>query len=361
MLRVPPCPAFLTRARATTSLLAALAIAAVAPARTAPLAAQSAPPAAAQPPAATAGAAGMTREELTAFAKLEIAISVARDSTQFQLSLARNKTPAIQQQLRDKLSAQIADLIQRAGTTEAEYQRKTYLVATNAGARSIFDAVIAKETGVPTPGQVIAAPAPATVAAIKVPDGPVGTHVGHVVNSFFDTPMNMGLLPAALKEAATAAQHAALSMRTPTNLDAMKMHAGHVINAIDPTIVAAGPGLGYGLKKAANGVAAHIELAAKSQGASPNVTMHAAHVATAARAAAARADQAIALAKQIQAATSASDAAALTSQLASLTAQLTAGVDANGDGKIGWQEAEGGLQQAQEHVNLLLAGEAKKP
>ena len=34
----------------------------------------------------------------------------------------------------------------------------------------------------------------------------------------------------------------------------IQTHAGHVINAIDPTIVAQGPGLGYGVKKAAQGV-----------------------------------------------------------------------------------------------------------
>ncbi len=315
---------------------------------------------ASQPP--TAGAAGMTRDELVAFAKLEIAISVARDSAQFQLALARNKTPGLQQQLRDKLATEIAGLIQRASTTEAEYQRKTYLVATNPEARKLFDAMIAQQTGVPTPGQVIAAPAAvAATPAIKVPAGAVGAHIGHVVNAFGDTPNNQGLLPVALAEAKTAAQHAGFAARTPTNLDAMKLHAGHVINAIDPTIVTAGPGLGYGLKKAAMGVAMHIDLAAKAQGASPNVVMHAMHVATSAQNTVVRCDQVIALAKQIQNATSASDAAALVNQLVSLTTQLTAGADANGDGKIGWQDKEGGLQQAQEHVTLLLAGETPKP
>lgn len=308
---------------------------------------------------ATAGAAGMTRDELVAFAKLEVAISVARDSAQFQLALARNKTPAMQQQLREKLGAQIAEIIQKAGTTQAEYDRKTFLVSTDAEARKIFDALVAQITGVPTPGQVVATVASA--AAIKVPDGPVGLHVGHVVNSFGDTPMNQGLLPVALAEAKTAAQHATLAARAPTNLETMKLHAGHVINAIDPTIVTAGPGLGYGVKRAAMGVGNHIDLAAKAPGASPNVIMHASHVSMSAKNTVTRCDQIIALAKQIQAATSASDAAALVNQLVSLTSQLTAGADANGDGKIGWQENEGGLQQAQEHVTLLLAGEGMKP
>ncbi len=348
---------FYARVRVSAACCVALIVAASAPAL---VLAQSATGAASPPAAsASAGAAGMTRDELIAFAKLEIAIATARDSAQFQLSASRNKTPAMQEQLRDKLTTVIAELIKRAGTTEAEYLRKTYLVSTDPDARKIFDALIAQQTGVPTPGQVVAPVASAP--AVKVPEGPVGTHLGHVVNSFFDTPNNQGLLPVATTEAKTAATHAALAARTPTNLDAMKLHAGHVLNAIDPAIVATGPGLGYGLKKAAAGVAAHIELAAKSQGASPNVVLHAAHVATSARNTIARAEQAIALAKQIQAATSATDAAALLNQLVSLTAQFMTGADANGDGRIGWQENEGGLQQAQEHMTLLLAGEGIKP
>jgi hypothetical protein len=45
------------------------------------------------------------------------------------------------------------------------------------------------------------------------------------------------------------------------------------------------------------------------------------------------------------------------SQIVSLTEQLVAGADKNGDGRITWEEGEGGLQQAQEHVNLMLAAE----
>jgi hypothetical protein len=138
----------------------------------------------------------------------------------------------------------------------------------------------------------------------------------------------------------------------------MKLHAGHVINALDPTIVPTGPGLGYGLKKAAAGAATHIELAAKAPGASPNVQMHAAHIAQAARNTVTRADSVIAIAKQVQAATSAPDAAALVSRMASMSEQLMAGFDANGDGRV--TPDEGGLQLAQDHVKMLVAGE-KKP
>jgi hypothetical protein len=301
----------------------------------------------------------LTKDEITSFAKLEVAISYARDSAQAQLAMARNKTVTAQQALRDKLRNQIDAILHQAGLTEPEYEKKIYLVSTDSSARRTFDQVVAQLSGVPTPGQVLAL---ATAnPQTKVPAGPVGTHLGHVLNSFGDTPMEGGLLPTALTEAKTAATHAALGARDPANLAAMKLHAGHVINAIDPTIVAAGPGLGYGVKRAALNIATHMDLAAKSQGASPNVITHANHVSTAARSVAARSDQAIAIAKQVQAAGTAAEAAGLMSQLVSITSQLTAGFDANGDGKITWQDPEGGLQQAQEHINLLLAGEGIAP
>jgi hypothetical protein len=148
-----------------------------------------------------------------------------------------------------------------------------------------------------------------------------------------------------------------LASRAATNLDMMKTHAGHVLNALDPTVMATGPGLGYGVKKAATGVATHIELAAKAQGASANVIMHATHIATSARNTVQRADKAIAIAQQIQAATTAADAAALVSQLVSITDQLINGADTNGDGRITWEEGEGGLQQADDHVALMLKAE----
>jgi hypothetical protein len=313
---------------------------------------------AAAPQQAAAGAT--SREEIAAFAKVHLAVAQARDSIQLQLAQPGNKKPETQKQLQEKLRTQVVDILHHAGMTEQEFDRKTYLVSTDAEARLTFDTVIAQLTGQPTPGKVIATAANAATAApakLAVPAGPAGVHIGHVVNGFSDTPNGRGLLPTAMAEARVAIQHAGLAAKNTTSLDAMKLHAGHVINALDPTVVATGPGLGYGVKKAATGVATHIELAAKAQGASPNVVMHATHIAMSARNTVQRADQIVALAKQIQAATSATDAAALVSQMVSQCDQLMAGADANGDGRITWEAGEGGLQQVQQHVNLMLAAE----
>lgn len=296
----------------------------------------------------------MPRDELVAFAKIQVAISQARDSTQAQLAQAGNKKGETLTLLREKLQTRIEEILHHSGMSEADYERKTYIVSSDVETRKAFDAIVAEITGTPTPGQVAAA-----APRVPVPAGPVGTHIGHVVNGFNDTPNGQGLLPVAIAEARVAAQHAALAARAPSNLAGLKTHIGHVLNALDPTIVAAGPGQGYGARKAALGVATHIELAAKTQGASQNVITHANHVATAARSVVQRVDSIIVLAKQVQAATEAAPAAALVNQIVSLTEQLIAGADANGDGRITWEAGEGGLQQAEQHVNLMLAAETK--
>ena len=65
-------------------------------------------------------------------------------------------------------------------------------------------------------------------------------------------------------------------------------------------------------------------------------------------------------ARKIQSSSDAKTAASLIGELQSLCDQLVAGVDVNADGKIAWNGGEGGIQQAQDHVTLLINGE-KKP
>jgi hypothetical protein len=182
-------------------------------------------------------------------------------------------------------------------------------------------------------------------------------HIGHVTDSFKDTPKQQGLLPTAQAEAQIAQQHAALAMKSPDNLDSLKLHAGHVLHAIDPSAVEKGPGLGYGLKKAAQGAASHIQLAARAEGASQNVKTHEAHVSASLNNVIKRADAMADLAQRIRASSSAAEAATLAGQLNTLAEQVIKGVDANADGRITWEVGEGGLDQAQQHMALMKKAE----
>lgn len=315
-----------------------------------------APPAAqaAQPPA---GPAKLTSDAIRILAETQVAIGLVHDSADARSAMARNKKDESQTELATEKRKLVAQVLQQKGLSEAEYRRQRYLVSTEPKLRDQFDSVYAKLTGAPLPGRAVANVVAGFVPASQLPSGLVGTHISHATTSFPDTPDKSGLLVMAFAEAAVAAQHAQLATRTPTDLAAMQLHAGHVLHALDPSIVAMGPGKGFGMKKAALGAANHIELAAKEPNASANVKVHANHIVTAARSAATRADQAIAIAQQIKTATDAKAAASLTSQLASICAQLAAGADTNADGRIDWSGTEGGLQQAQEHIQLMIAGE----
>ncbi len=133
----------------------------------------------------------------------------------------------------------------------------------------------------------------------------------------------------------------------------MKRHVGHVLHALDPSAVESGPGLGYGAVRAAERTAHYVSLAAASVGATPPIETHAEHVETAARNAAANGTAAAELGQEILQAEEAAAAAELLEGMAELTAAMLEGVDADGDGRIGWQEGEGGLTQATTHLELL--------
>ena len=202
----------------------------------------------------------------------------------------------------------------------------------------------------------------ALVALALIPVGaaaqnPVHAHIGHAADAFRGTPDGMGLLPAAVAEAEIAHQHATLAGRDPSDLEAMQRHMAHVIHALDPSRVEGGPGLGYGVILASERAAQHTELAAASEGASDAVKTHAVHVATAARSAATHAGRAIELAESIQEAETAEGAAEMLVELTTLTDAILNGVDADGNGRIGWQDGEGGLAQASTHMGLIKQAE----
>jgi hypothetical protein len=105
-------------------------------------------PAAAQTPDSVAPVppAALTREVITSYAKMYVAVSAVRDSVHLELAQARNKTPQAQAQLQQKLRDGIAQVLKDNSVTEEEYRRLTTIVASDPGSRRIFDELIAAMT-----------------------------------------------------------------------------------------------------------------------------------------------------------------------------------------------------------------------
>jgi hypothetical protein len=190
----------------------------------------------------------------------------------------------------------------------------------------------------------------ATSAAAQNP------HVGHVATGFNAAPDRMGLAATAGTEWGIAMLHTNFAAGDLSNLGAMQRHAGHVLHALDPAGGGRGPGLGFGLIPAAEGVATHVELAAAASGASTSLRTHAQHIATIARSVTMRGEEAAAVARALQAAPSMRRASPLIAQLRLLMYQLGEGGDVNGDGQLSLAR-EAGVQQLEAHVYLLLVGE----
>ena len=182
-------------------------------------------------------------------------------------------------------------------------------------------------------------------------------HIGHVMTKWSDTPNQWGFLPTAVKEADIAAQHAGFAASKPGDLQYMQIHIKHVIHALDPSVIAQGPGHGYGVVKAASGAAKHIGLAAKSPGATKNVKLHTEHVWTSADNAVTWAKATTALSQKVLAASSAAEAAPMVKKIKAMADAIVAGVDANGDGKVSWKKGEGGLAVANKHMGFMMKGE----
>jgi len=172
------------------------------------------------------------------------------------------------------------------------------------------------------------------------------THVGHVAQRFTDTPANRGLIVTATAEAAVALEHASMAGDNPESLENMKLHAGHVIHAIDPTVEINGPGFGYGVKKAATGTIQHTEMAAAVPGNSVTMRILTGQILASTRDALSLTDQIVALAKQIQNADNAAEAAKLVQEMTKLTREMTSGV-----------EGKGGLWHAEQSASLLRRAE----
>ena len=156
---------------------------------------------------------------------------------------------------------------------------------------------------------------------------PAHTQIGHVVSGFNGAPAGAGLAATASAEVGIALLHANFTAGDLSDLAAMQRHAGHVLYLLDPAQGGSGPGLGFGVIPAVEGVARHIGLASSAAGASENVRTHAAHVTAIANGVLANAREAAEVARQLQSAASIRRAAPLVARLRLLAYQIAEGSD----------------------------------
>lgn len=201
----------------------------------------------------------------------------------------------------------------------------------------------------------------AVPAAAQGQENMAHAHIGHVMSGWKDTPDKMGLLPTAEAEAEVAATHIGYALSDPDDLGNIKLHTEHVLHAVDPSEAAQGPGHGYGLIKAAKGVADHIGFAAAADGATENVELHSEHVSTSASNVAEWGRDVVELGTAIRDADSADAAAEKAREIKRLVGCIQTGCDADGDGTITWEPGEGGLEQAELHMGYMMAGEGITP
>ena len=149
----------------------------------------------------------------------------------------------------------------------------------------------------------------------------VHAHIGHVMIAWRDTPGQVGLLTIAQSDTRIAAEHALLLSKS-TSLDDMRLHAGHVLHALDPAVQKAGPASGYGAKKGATGAMQHVGFTAAVDNASPAVKSRAGTVNGTLTQAVAAIDRGIAAAQHVRAATQAADAAAPVRELSSIVEEI---------------------------------------
>jgi hypothetical protein len=178
------------------------------------------------------------------------------------------------------------------------------------------------------------------IVVSKVEAIPAHLHVGHVMTNWRDTPGGRGFLPVAVEEARVAVQHARLAAKSGT-LDDVKVHAGHVMHALDPAAQPTGPGAGYGVRKATAGALQHLEMAAGADGASGILKKSSTGVSASLSQALELVNQAVAAGERIRSAPDAAQAARAAADLASLTERI----------------AEDALQRAQTEMTLLLKAE----
>lgn len=180
-------------------------------------------------------------------------------------------------------------------------------------------------------------------------------HIGHILTSWQDTPGEVGLATILEEEAMIAKQHAALAVTDLEDLPNIQLHTRHVRHAVDPTAESSGqgPGRGYGIIKAADGIVQHMEFARDAADASESAKIHAEHVLASARNIQFWAGKIVDKAGQIIGGASPVSSAFYAEQIVERIEWILNGHDADGDGEVSWKEGEGGLAQVKAHLSFI--------
>lgn len=168
------------------------------------------------------------------------------------------------------------------------------------------------------------------------------------------TPDGKGFLPMAEAEAQTALVQVTVGLRDPENLDHLKEYARAAQHAIDPVRITTGPGRGYGVKKAAEGVVSYVTAAGKSPDASEKVQSFSRWVATSAENVIERADRVTDLLGKVERMKTATNAARVMHLVRGMCQEILLGKDTNKDGEVSWKKHEGGLAQAKRNMTVML-------
>jgi hypothetical protein len=182
-------------------------------------------------------------------------------------------------------------------------------------------------------------------------------HFAHVATGFNGAPGGRGLTMTAAIETNTAMMYANFAAGRTNDLDAMKTNVRNVLHAVAPAKGSQGPGLGFGLKQAAELIATQIGLALKAPGASETMKKLGPNVATAARSVAARAQAVADLGAKVLAAQTAAEAAPLVEQLRTMALELDTGKDVNANGRRDFDAVEPGMNQLEAQVYSIFEGE----
>ncbi|MCH9674998.1 MAG: hypothetical protein K0U93_26385 [Gammaproteobacteria bacterium] len=185
----------------------------------------------------------------------------------------------------------------------------------------------------------------------------VHLRIDSVASAWPYTPGKQGLLTVLEQEAKLASRHSRFSLKKPADLRWTHTQLHQLRHAIDPKTENNGPGIGYGVIRAAQDIAAEMHEAVDTPGASDNVRQHALRIAAASEHISTLATEARELAAQGLAADSPTVTAQVSERIAAVLDQIVYGRDQNDDGKIDQDAPEGGVTHLRQLVATMMAGE----